>query len=100
LHAREQWHINQNKEICVNQQKAYTGLTEQEYRTMHNKHLYEKNREIVKSYNKPYYEKNMEKAKTWKNTRVQCDCGKVYTKTHKSWHEQTFIHQEFLKMIP
>ena len=31
LHAREQYWINENKDICVNKYVAYTGLTSKEY---------------------------------------------------------------------
>jgi hypothetical protein len=119
LTAKEQFHIDQNHNICINRQKAYAGikagLTKQEYKAIYNQQYRKEHQEAIKAYekryheenhetyrvlNKQYCEKNKELIKACKSQKVQCDCIRVYSKNSKSQHEQTFIHQKFLKMIP
>lgn len=57
LHAREQYHIDQNKEICVNKLKASTGLTKKEYgkqyKKDHKEHIKEYRKQYEKDHRKP-----------------------------------------------
>ena len=73
LLACEQRHIDLAADNCVNKTNPSTGLTREEY-------------------NKQY--KNQ-----WSVIKVECDCGKLFTKANKTQHERSFIHTEYLKML-
>ena len=95
LLSREQHHIDLAGDNCVNRQKAFTGLTEQEYF----KQRYVQNRAIVINRTKHYYAQNKEKIIETQNQKIMCDCGTLFSKRNKARHEKTFIHTEYLKML-
>ena len=73
LRAREQFHINQNKENVVNKQKADTGIraeTPEEADKLRGKQYYQENKDKYKLYSKNYKEKNKEKINHYKEANL------------------------------
>jgi hypothetical protein len=56
---------------------------------------YHKNNEKLKENAKKYREKNKDKLKEW-NCVVECECGKTYTKGHKTRHFKSQYHLSHL----
>ena len=140
LLAREQHRIDLAREICVNRQKAFTGLTVQEYQMQyraenkeilaemnkqyraenkeilaekhkqyraenkemlleHKKQYYVENREVLIEKHKQYNTENREIILEKRKQKIECECGTVFSKSHKARHERSFIHTEYLKML-
>jgi hypothetical protein len=55
------------------------------------------NRYIAGRNKKEYYEDNKEKIKVNKSQKCICECGKEYTYSHKSRHEKSTKHQDYIK---
>ena len=102
LRAREQYWIDQNKDIAVNKLRAFRTEEEKkeqnkkyeqsEKRKEYNKKYEqsEKRKEYKKTYNKKYYLERSKKI-------IKCECGKTYKGLeHKSQHEKTKFHQEYI----
>ena len=71
---------------------------------MYDKIYYEKNKEYFKEYFKEYYEKNKQHIKEYYeqnkyklNEKFNCECGGKYTSMHKTHHEKSKLHQDFLR---
>jgi len=100
LTQREGYHIRLNKN-CVN--KQIPSRTIKEY-YQDNKDKYaergriyrELNKELIKQKRKIYIELNADKIRETKYKKHICECGKVYTYTHKKRHEKTIKHQKYL----
>ena len=73
LLAREQHHMD-TTENCINKQKAFTGLTEQEYNRQYCANYRFKNGAIIAEYMKSYHVENRAILSEKKKQRVQCDC--------------------------
>jgi hypothetical protein len=74
--------------------------TEEEQKTYNRQHaIYwgKNNKERKYENNKKYYENNEEKIMEWRNQRITCDCGKIYTMTNKKRHEQSKIHKKLIE---
>ena len=98
LNAREQHFIDKNE--CVNKQKAYTGLTRQEYQAQYQPQYYQDNREAIKEYKSQYNQDNREAISARRNVKHTCECGGRYTHAGKSQHLRTKKHQEYLQCVP
>ena len=124
LLAQEQKHIDQAVDSCVNKHKAFTGLTRDEYKKLHyeqnkdeiaekKKNYYNENKDEIAEKKKNYYNENKDKIQEYikhysienkatiaekRSQKIQCDCGLMFTKLHKSRHEKSFIHNEYIKM--
>lgn len=83
----------------LNSQKCYQ--TEEE-RTNYDRQyaIYwgKNNKERKYENNKEYYENNKEKIMEWRNQRISCECGKMYTITNKKRHEQSLIHKKLIEL--
>ena len=124
LLAREQHHIDLAGHGCVNMQKAFTGLTEQEYKKQYHvqhrdvilervrqyteqhrdqiraykKQHREQNKDIIVEKKKQHYNQNKDRINTTRKQKIQCDCGSVIALCNKAEHERTFIHTEYIEM--
>ena len=87
LHARERYYIESLK--CVN--KQFPGRTKNEYCKIH--------KEDIKQYNAQYRNENKEKIHQQQNVKTSCLCGCRYTNNHKSQHEQTNLHQNYINNL-
>jgi len=89
LYARERYYIESldcvNKIIPTRTQKESTKLYREEHQ------------EYFKKYSKKYREEHNDELKAKKNLGCSCICGKTYTNCHKSRHERTPYHQNYLK---
>jgi len=111
LRAREQFWIDQNKDIAVNKLRAFR--TEEEKKDQIKEYEQsEKRKEYQKKYHKNYeqsekrkeYHKNYEQSEKYKEYNlerskkiIKCECGKIYKGlTNKSRHEKTKFHQEYI----
>jgi len=56
-------------------------------------------KEQLKEYYKEYYNRNKEKINERQRKKMNCICGGRYTRRHKSHHERTNIHQNYLLNI-
>ena len=92
LERKEGKYILKNE--CIN--KVVAGRTHKES----TKAYYESNREKVLERQKEYKQQNKEKIKEYKNTVIDCPCGRTYTRCHKSHHERTQIHKALIASIP
>ena len=64
LNSREQYWISENKAICVNRNKATSGISTKdlvEWKRNYDKQYAAENAEKIKEYRKKYYEENKEK---------------------------------------
>ena len=120
LNAREQHYIDNNE--CVNKNKAYTGLTRQEYQPQYYqdnaearkayqaqyrqdnaeaiKAYRQDNAEAIKEYKSQYNQDNREAISARRNVKHTCECGGRYTHAGKSQHLRTKKHQEYLQCVP
>jgi hypothetical protein len=80
-------HKEQKKQYNVYNRDHIADKTKQ-YREQHKDHLAKQK----KLYNKA----NIEKIKHYKNTVIYCQCGCSYTRHHKSRHERSKKHQEYV----
>ena len=55
----------------------------------------EKTREEYKKYGALYRERHPEKIKAWHTTKVDCQCGKKYTLSHKAEHFRSNTHKSY-----
>ena len=74
---------------CINKQIA--GQTKKEY----NKKYYDKTAERKKEYR----QKNKDAIKARKSQQHKCMCGKIYTLGHKTRHEKTKWHIEYIENL-
>lgn len=110
LHARERFHIEQNKDIVVN--KCIPSRTQKEYyrenrqkKLEYAKGYHENNLTKDNEYRKNYYEEN--KAKLIQQVmnnpnryiKHHCECGGTYMAKHKSQHFKTTQHRVNLEEI-
>ena len=116
LHARERYHIELNKELCVNMcvpsrtkkewnedNKEHVKEHYKKYREKNNekiqqyqKEYREKNQDKKKENNKEYREKNKDKIKEKQNKKSNCECGGKYTNSSKSTHLKSKKHLNFI----
>ena len=117
LHARERFHIENNK--CLN--KVIPTRTRHEYnryqiennkehiQQQKHKH-YEKYKETIKEKHKTYYDNNSDKIKEQRKQyreehqeerrkQYTCECGGTFLKRHQSIHQQTNKHQQYINGI-
>jgi hypothetical protein len=74
---------------CVN--KVIPGRTKKEYDI--------ENRDKLCEYKKQYRIDNREKIKEERKPHIYCDCGGKYKKQHKSTHERSKKHQNYINNI-
>jgi hypothetical protein len=108
LHARERYYIELNKDICVN--KNIPTRTKKEYDEDNKekiKEYYQQNKEKKAEYYQQNKEKKIEQNKEYRNVnkekraehakqKITCECGSIITIHHKSSHERTKKHQNFI----
>jgi hypothetical protein len=108
LHARERYHIELNRELCVN--KHIPTRTKKEWIKDNKQHLeeYQKewnenNKEYVKErskkykeYRKEYYNNNKEIIKNKKKEKFNCECGGQFSYSCKSGHLKTKKHLKYI----
>jgi len=87
LHARERYHIELNKDICVN--KCIPTRTDKEYR--------EANKEHLSQISKEYYKTNKEQINQCRNKKIICQCGGRYSLSNKLPHERTKKHLAYMQ---
>jgi hypothetical protein len=90
LHARERYHIQLNKDICVN--KHIPTRTQKEYR----KEQYQNIKEKIAEQQKEYRNVNKEKIAEYRKQKITCECGNDYTQSNKARHEQSKKHLAFI----
>jgi hypothetical protein len=102
LHARERYHIELNKDICVN--KNIPTRTHKEYYQDNKEHIteyhieYKKiNKEKIVEYRKEYKQVNKEKIAEYNKQKITCICGGITVKGSKARHEQSKKHQAFIQ---
>ena len=84
-------YYNDNKEKLLNDFKERYNNNKEEV-LKKNKEYYEKNKEKVLNINKKYREKNKEKMSKYYNEKIECKCGKYYTRGNKKRHEKSNRH--------
>jgi len=85
LRAREQYWIDQNKDIAVNKLRAFR--TEEE------------KKDQIKEYKKIYHQSEKFKEYDLERSKkiIKCECGKIYKGlNNKSRHEKTKFHQDYI----
>lgn len=79
---RKQYY-NDKKEKILQDQK--------EYRLKNKKEIYGKLRE--------YYQKNKEEINKKQSEKFECECGGRYTRSNKSQHKKSVMHQDYLESL-
>jgi hypothetical protein len=95
----QKWYNAQNKEYIAARQKKYAEDHKNQLQTQY-KVYYQQNCVEIKAARREYASKNMDKIKARNRREIMCDCGAVIQHGYKKRHDQSFIHQEFIKMIP
>ncbi len=85
---RERWYIENN--ICVNDKRPAPTKEEiksdkKEYTLAH--------KDDKQKYDAEYRKKNTDK----RHEKIICDCGGSYVKRHKTTHDKTKLHLEYIK---
>ena len=126
LHEREQYYLDYYKDIIINKQKAYTGLTKIEYQKEYQKQRYKLNKEKIQEYYKQYHEINKEKIQEYnkqynkinkekileqkkqyyemnkakilekQKEKITCECGAVVCKYNLTRHKKSKKHINFI----
>jgi hypothetical protein len=117
LQKWEQMYINEYPN-CVNQCKAYVGLSEKEYKAKYyqdniekakaqhveyrathqaeikdySKRHYTENKQHKIDYQRRYVQENRAQIAAKRAEVIQCECGSQYTRLHKNRHYQTKKH--------
>jgi hypothetical protein len=97
LREREQYHIEINKEICLNYKRAHR--TKEQISIIANeraKKHYADNKEQKKKRVKEYRLENLEKIQKYKQEAVICDCGASVSRAGFAKHKRTNKHIELL----
>lgn len=109
LRAREQYYIDLYCETAVNCKNAFGA--DEELRKQYRKQYYKDNQEYLeqqrKQYllnnkvqiqqrNKQYRKNNLEQIQQKMNQKYDCECGGKYTYAHKTEHERTQQHQNYI----
>jgi hypothetical protein len=87
LNAKEAEHIKNVD--CVN--KFIPCRTDQQY--------YQDNKDTIKAKVNKYREQNKDAINAKKSTHFDCPCGRKYAAGHKSRHERTTIHKNYLEVL-
>ena len=51
-------------------------------------------------YNREYYQRNKERISESRSIKIECGCGKIYTKRHQAAHKQSQQHTTWLLTVP
>jgi hypothetical protein len=93
LHKRERFHIESNKDICVN--KMTPSRTHKE--------RYELNKDDILISRKQYYEDNKQKIsdykKEYQKLRYKCECGSDVVFNSKSKHLKSIKHLKYCDIV-
>lgn len=99
LNKREGQHIRKNN--CVN--RIIPGRAIQEWRAENKQYLHnmnkkwkEDNKESHTKQRKEYYENNKEQILNKRKEKTECECGGVYTGSHRVRHEKSKRHQLYV----
>jgi hypothetical protein len=106
LHARERYHIESKKDICVN--KYIPTRTQKEYQQTYyqenidkireqQKNYQETHKDNAKAYAKEYREVNRDSIRNKKHEIIICECGSSHIKQGKSQHQKSKIHLAFIQ---
>ena len=89
---------------CINKQIA--GQTRKEYQQNNKEKISERskeyrqnNKEKISERNKEYRQKNKDAINARKAEQHECMCGKIYTLGHKTHHEKTKWHIEYIENL-
>ena len=96
LHTRERYYIDALKAML---NKNIPNRTDAEYREDNKEKIikyYEDNKEKIIAKTKKYYENNKVKVYQWKTQKFNCPCGGKYDNTHKSRHEKSKKHLNYI----
>ena len=85
-----------NKEQIDKKRKEYYE-NNKEHINKKNKEFYEAHKKEAKEYKKIYNLKNKEKIQNYKKEKFNCECGGKYTRSDKSKHSKTILHQKYLE---
>jgi len=105
LHARERYHIEQNKCICVNKLLPIRNSKEyyqdnKEKIAEYKKEYTELNIEKIKERNKEYYQENKEiiaeKQRLYLK-EIKCVCGSNFVRNGRIRHEKTLKHIKYIE---
>ena len=112
LRMEEERMIEELEEFTtLNRIRAYLSEeTRKEYHKEYHKEYYEENREQKKKYykehkeeirkkHKKYYETYKEEIAEKQKEKYTCDCGSTLTKQHKTRHEKTQKHEDYLESL-
>jgi len=84
----------------MNMVKCYrTPEEKKEYEHMYKKNYSEVNKEIIAEKKKEYYQANKDAILEKYNEKHNCVCGGKYSHAHKSTHQKTALHQNYLESL-
>ena len=89
-------YLEQNKDIIKEKNKEYYDTNKEKIKEQL-KEYREQNKEKIKEYVKKYHKANRDKILEYKNQKMICACGGKYTVSHKSHHEKSMKHQQFIQ---
>jgi hypothetical protein len=84
LTKREQYYINENRDICINNKNAY--ISKEDAKERDRLHLIE------------YYRLNRDVIREQQKEKMICECGVEINKNHKQRHIETEKHIELMKL--
>ena len=87
-----------NKEHALQQSKLYKEQ-HKEYYTEYMNNYYENNKDKICYTSKLYNKEHKESIKKKRELKIQCICGKEYTILHKTRHEQSKFHQNYINNL-
>jgi len=100
LIEREKYYIQHTNCVNINgfgfDRKEYNEANK-EIHLKYAKEYRDTNNETISEKKKEYYKANKEKILEKVKEKYTCECGSVLTKQHKSRHEKSKVHQDYLK---
>ena len=96
MRETEQYHIDFIKP-SLNQVRAF-GRNYDMYKRNNNKN-YRTNREERLEKAKQYRQKNKDRISEKQKEKITCECGKTYTKHHKTRHNRSNKHQKYIQSL-
>ena len=91
----EQVHRVQLRAMLNSQKASCGGLTKREYNEQYQK----ENKEQINEQKKIYRQDNKEQINEQKKQKFDCDCGGKYTRCHKTSHEKSKKHQNYVDSL-
>jgi hypothetical protein len=92
LNAKSREYHAANQEHLKSKAKEYRELNKEKVK-IQNANWRESNADTIKLKQAEYYEQNKDRQKAYKSTQIECECGRLVTKSHLAAHLRSRNHK-------